>query len=166
MSAYVFSNNSHRYDYCSAGCEDLFGYHPSEFLANNQLWLSIVHPEDLQKIVLPHFESIWAEETFQFSYRFLHRNGEWRWAMLTGTSQWESEINGWRVTKFHINITNQQRLADDLKIINDLYNLAIQSIGEGVWDWNILDDSILVSERYLELLGEEHQGLVINTTFS
>ncbi|XGV88322.1 MAG: PAS domain S-box protein [Limnothrix sp. BL-A-16] len=159
MSAYVFSNNSHRYDYCSAGCEDLFGYHPSEFLANNQLWLSIVHPEDLQKIVLPHFESIWAEETFQFSYRFLHRNGEWRWAMLTGTSQWESEINGWRVTKFHINITNQQRLADDLKIINDLYNLAIQSIGEGVWDWNILDDSILVSERYLELLGEEHQGL-------
>ncbi|RFP63201.1 MAG: PAS domain S-box protein [Limnothrix sp. CACIAM 69d] len=166
MSAYVFSDDSHRYDYCSAGCEDLFGYHPAEFLANHQLWLSIVHPEDLQRIVLPHFDSILAEETFQFSYRFRHRNGEWRWAMLTGTSQWESEINGWRVTKFHINITNQQRLASDLKIINDLYNLAIQSIGEGVWDWNILDDSILVSERYLELLGEEHRGIQSPQLFS
>lgn len=153
VSAQVFADRTYRYDYCSAGCETILGYRADELIANHSLWLSRVHPDDIQSLILPLFEDIFAERSYQLECRFQHANGSWRWLMVSATSQWDDAIQGWRVTKLQTDITDRKRLEQELQDANALNDFVIQSIGEGIWNWDIVNNSATFSDRYWEILG-------------
>lgn len=166
ISAQVFADRSYRYDYCSAGCEVILGYSANELITNHALWLSRVHPEDIQNLVLPLFEDIFAERSYQLECRFQHANGSWRWLMVSATSQWDETIQGWRVTKLQTDITDRKRLEQELQDANALNDFVIQSIDEGIWDWDIVNNRAKFSDRGWTILGfdpREYADLALGT---
>jgi PAS domain S-box-containing protein len=50
-------------------------------------------------------------------------------------------------------ITNRKKMEKELKESEERLNLAFLAANEGVWDWNILKNSVYFSPRCLELLG-------------
>jgi PAS domain S-box-containing protein len=110
----VYRDRSYRYDFCSAGCELIFGYSPAALQADVSLWWSRVHPEDIQRWVEPSFEDIFAERLSQFEYRFRHADGTWRWLTVSTISQWQPEGQCWYATKVHTDITARKQVEQEL----------------------------------------------------
>jgi diguanylate cyclase (GGDEF)-like protein/PAS domain S-box-containing protein len=64
--------------YVSPAAREIYGRSPDEFLANRNLWLELIHPDDL-----PAVRSAWEKVphggNFEFEYRIRHTNGSTRW---------------------------------------------------------------------------------------
>lgn len=114
---WVFANRDWKYDYYSSGCEAVFGYTCEELVADKNLWVSRVVPEDLETIILPKFEDIFAERTISYEYRFRHKNGEIRWVSTTLTSQRDGTEAAWIVTSLDSDITESKRLQQDRELL-------------------------------------------------
>ncbi len=68
----------HEIIFISPSCERITGYAPAEFIANPDLLLSIVHPED-RAVLDSHLESDAFHDEMEVSFRIVRRDGEIRW---------------------------------------------------------------------------------------
>ena len=58
-------------------------------------------------------------------------------------------------------IGDRKRLEADLREANERYEMALTGIGEGVWDWNIVDRTVMLSPRYWAILGEPESARML-----
>ncbi len=64
--------------YISENVKGLVGWEPRYFLDNPRFWIKHVHPEDRRR-VLKRVEFPWPEDHQTFEYRFLAKDGAYRW---------------------------------------------------------------------------------------
>lgn len=64
--------------YVSENIRELIGYRPEEFLEDSGFWKDHLHPDDAER-VLAGLEAVFTEGRHVCEYRFLARNGEYRW---------------------------------------------------------------------------------------
>jgi PAS domain S-box-containing protein len=64
--------------YISNNVKAIVGYDPQELLANSNFWSSRIHPEDRPQFLV-NFSDLSEEENCICEYRFLHKNGMYRW---------------------------------------------------------------------------------------
>ena len=64
--------------YISDNVKGLVGWEPRQFLDNPRFWIKHVHPEDRRR-VLKRLELPWPEDHQTFEYRFLAKDGAYRW---------------------------------------------------------------------------------------
>jgi PAS domain S-box-containing protein len=69
-----------RFQYISSACETITGYRPEDFIADPKLVLTLVHPDDRQRVA-EHRQEILehSDRACEFEFRLYHRNGELRW---------------------------------------------------------------------------------------
>lgn len=158
ISARVYRDRTWDYEYVSSGCEQLFGYTVAELMANPMDWISQVHPEDLQTLILPSLDVIFAEESTQFEYRYYHKkDGTLRWMLVHFTSRYDASSDCWTVTKVHIDITDrkqaeqeQTRLvrqqAERERLISTITNRVRQSLDLP----NILNTTVAEVRQFLQ----------------
>jgi len=85
--------------YVSDRVTSLLGYRPDEFVGNLDFWRKHVHPDDLQacsKVV----HELWESGHHTFDYRFLHKDGSYRWireeaGVVRGIDGKPLEVNGY-----------------------------------------------------------------------
>jgi PAS domain S-box-containing protein len=67
--------------YVSPSCERITGYAPEEFLADPDLLVRIIHPDDRETYLRHHDERLAnsASEPCSLEFRIVHRSGETRW---------------------------------------------------------------------------------------
>lgn len=111
----VFANQQWDYEYFSPGSEVLYGYTPEELTTDKRLWGSRVFSEDLERIILPRHEDIFAERTAQVEYRFQHKDSTWRWLSMTMLSQRDEAGNGWIVTSVASDISDRKLVEEQLE---------------------------------------------------
>jgi PAS domain S-box-containing protein len=119
-----------QYDYFSAGCEQVFGYTPAEFMADPGLLLSQVE-DDLDALLIPFMEDIMAGGAPTVEYRFRHKDGSLRWIASTHTAQPLGE-GGWQITAINQDVTDRKQLelalqASEAKL-SGILNSAIAAI--------------------------------------
>jgi PAS domain S-box-containing protein len=78
--------------------KQMMGYEPREFIENSSFWIGHVHPEDRQRL-LNELPRIFEQESYIYEYRFLHKDGNYRW------------------------------VCDDMKLIKDEFGSPIEIIG-------------------------------------
>ena len=64
--------------FMSENAAAIVGYHASEFLANNGLWTSRIHPNDAPRI-FANLPKLFESGHHVHEYRFQHKNGQYRW---------------------------------------------------------------------------------------
>jgi PAS domain S-box-containing protein len=52
-----------------------------------------------------------------------------------------------------IDITERKRMEQDLRASEERWELAVTGANDGIWDWNVKEDSIFFSERWKTMLG-------------
>lgn len=101
----VFADGDWEYDYFSSGAEIMYGYAPEELIADKNLWLSRVLPEDAETILKTSFQDIFSEGTTQIEYRFRHKDETIRWHSFTIFSQRNEAADCWVVTTVDTDIS-------------------------------------------------------------
>lgn len=54
------------------------------------------------------------------------------------------------------------RLTDELRQSEERWKFALEGAGDGVWDWNVLLDTVIFSPRYKEMVGYTDQDIADN----
>ena len=58
--------------------KQIMGYDPSAFIEQSDFWIEHVHPEDKPR-VLNEVSRIFKQKRYSYEYRFLHKDGAYRW---------------------------------------------------------------------------------------
>jgi PAS domain S-box-containing protein len=159
VSFRVFPNQDWECEYQSRGSEVIFGYTPQEIITDKTLWMSRVHPQDLENVILPLFTDIFAGRTVAVEYRFHHQDDSWRWISATYNSRYDEVGNCWIVTGTNNDISQHKCVEAALQASEERWQLAIAGTNEAIWDWNILTNETFRSAHWFKMLGYEPDEL-------
>jgi PAS domain S-box-containing protein len=105
----IFSEYIWEYDYRSAGCDRIFGYTSQELLADKDLWLSRIHPDDIAHQILPTYERLFQGITAAtLEYRFQRKDGSTCWIAAAITSRRDDLMNCLVVTSVETDISDRK----------------------------------------------------------
>ena len=107
-SMQVFADDRWIINQVSAGTERLCGYTVEALTQDDQLWISLMDPDDWQAHAPQVFASIFAGETYAYEYRLHHKDGRPRWISQTNNSDWDAEQQCWNLTAISIDITDRK----------------------------------------------------------
>ena len=111
----VFANLDWEFEFISSAAEILYGYTSQELMDDRNLWISRVLPEDLENVIVPSYENIFAERTAQLEYRLRHKDGSLRWFSMTMFSQRDETTDSWVVTSVETDISDRKLVEEQLE---------------------------------------------------
>ena len=85
-------------------------------------------------------------------YRVRHRDGEFRWTRFRGISVRDADGQPIRWAGSISDIDAERRTEEALRRSEERYQLAVAGSNEGLWDWDMLNDTLFLSPRAQELL--------------
>jgi hypothetical protein len=144
----VFPDQTWELDYLSAGCETVFGYTSQEFLDNPSLWMTKIHPEDLETVVLPRFREIFAERTVTYEYRFHHKDGRLRWLSGRFVSQQDAAAGCWYVNQLTVDITDRKQADLALRQSEARFHAFMDNCPASAWITNAEGQVLYLSQTY------------------
>jgi PAS domain S-box-containing protein len=129
----------------------LFGIDPS-LKPTRDLFLSVVHPDDLPKIAFDP-ATVPREEYLDSEFRIFRPDGEMRW--ITAHSIARSDESGAAVEMIGVNrdVTEEKRAEASLRISEERNRLAIEANDVGTWDYDMVTGEHRWSDQYKKLWG-------------
>lgn len=134
----------------------LYGDAPLEYISGQLHYADRIHPDDLSRV----FQEVTAagnnSECNLFThkpYRYLDGFGKYRW--VKDSSQIIRSENG-DITHYMgylLDISSEIEMNEETSRIKERLELAWKGAGDGLWDWNIDNDTIYFSSRWKEILG-------------
>lgn len=147
----VLIGTDFKFKYASPSAARIFGYD-----LNVDLELSpdtLTHPDDLPRVVgvlsdlLEH-----PERTPTIQYRFLHKDGNWRWIESTFSNLLALPSVEALVINFR-DITESKQMESEHAQLIERLNLAASSAYIGIWDWNIQNNQLVWDDQMYALYG-------------
>ena len=146
------NDGTRRYSFVSDGVRELYGVSPEEVMADANVLQALRHPDDREVI-----EADLAEMTNSRSAKLI----QFRIRLLDGTVKWvqiasnllSQDITGSVRAGVMTDITARKWSEAQLQETEARWKLALESTGDGVWDWHIQDDVEYYSTRYKEMYG-------------
>lgn len=147
--------------YMSPSCERITGYTAEEFINNPQLLSDIVHPRDKDdwEYYLKHLSDDTQKPRTSIQFRIHHRNGETLW--IEHVNQIIIDENdiylGHRAS--NRDITQRQSIELKLQRNKEILELAVESAGMAIWEWDIANNTTIYNPRWAELLGYSYDEI-------
>ncbi len=112
----IYPDQSIRFIYLSPGNEYLCGYTAEEFKTNPNLVLSLVHPEDLQSILIPLYAEFYHDRTSALvEYRLYHKDGTIRWHRNQIKADLEANSGILNIVSVTFDITDRRQIEAALR---------------------------------------------------
>jgi PAS domain S-box/diguanylate cyclase (GGDEF) domain len=142
-------------NYVSPNVRDLLGYTQDQFLLEGLDYSSLVHPDDLDRVVSEAKANI-ASASTSFThapYRIRHSDGRMRWLLDHTVIVPDAEgVPVWFVG-YILDITERIRMEERLRRSEERWQFALEGNRDGVWDWNVNTNKVFFSRRWKEMIG-------------
>ncbi len=153
---YERTNGERGFYYVSPRITDFYDLTPEELVDD---WMKIrIHPEDLAPLLASIDLASKTSSDWKFEGRFLLDNDEIRWWRGISTpfriSDSETIFNG-----FLMDVTAEKATARELQELSDRLQLAVKGTNDGIWDWDLQNDTMWFSPRWKDILGYEDEEL-------
>ncbi|WP_353570117.1 PAS domain S-box protein [Candidatus Albibeggiatoa sp. nov. BB20] len=137
--------------YVSPRCQELYGINQAAFQQNWRIFP--VHPEDSLKFEASLQEAVHQIIEWEYEGRLLLEGNVVKWfkgiARPTETSH-EIVFNG-----ILLDITAQKQVEEKLQHNEERFELAMLGANDGLWDWDLNEDTVYLSQRWKQMLGYE-----------
>jgi PAS domain S-box-containing protein len=146
--------------YVSPAFERLFGYTSDEALADPELWIKMLHPEDRDRALALSRETNHTGEPFRAEYRLIARDGRVVWvrdeAVLLRDDT--GRVLGWQ--GILMDITERKWAEEALRRVMQQNKLILDSAGEGIFGLDLEGRITFINPAAAEILGWSVQELV------
>lgn len=137
----------------------LYGVDPAAAEAY-ETWYNSVHPEDRDSSDEEIQRALSGEEKFDTEFRVILSSGEVRYIRALATVYFNERGEALQMIGVNWDITEEKKIARDLKESNERYEMVAESISVGIWDWHDMDDpKVFWSPRFFKLIGYDHEQL-------
>jgi diguanylate cyclase (GGDEF)-like protein/PAS domain S-box-containing protein len=140
--------------FLSAQVERLFGYTVTEWRADPNFWRAHVHPDDRAAALAIDDAAYNAQHSFEYDmhYRLIAKSGRTVWVhdlcrVMVETGQ------PTRMIGLMIDVSRQKHTELQLIESENRYALATRGSNDGIWDWQLTNDVLHVSDRFLAIVG-------------
>ncbi|MGD2179548.1 PAS domain-containing protein [Lusitaniella coriacea] len=140
--------------YFSPRWKRMLGYEDSELPNRVESFYNILHADDVEK-VWQTLGAYLAQKipNYELEFRVLHKDRTSRWILSRGAALWDESGIPYRMVGSHTDITERKQTEIALQESEERWQLALEGTGDGIWDWNLKTNEILVSPRLAEMLG-------------
>ena len=130
------------YEFVSEGVRDLFGVSPEAVLADPHLLRSMRHPEDDERVQATLKANLEDLGSTTVDFRIRPRGGRSdKWVRLTWSSTpTQAPAEGRVLFGIVIDITDVKRAEQTAAAQEQRWKIALESLGDGVWDWDLTND--------------------------
>ncbi|MGA9753957.1 MAG: PAS domain S-box protein [Desulfobaccales bacterium] len=126
--------------YVSENIKAQVGWEPRDFLEDPRFWINHLHPEDRPRI-LEQLKFPWPEDHQSLEYRFLAKDGAYRWMCDEVKLMRDQDGNPVEVTGAWRDITARRLAEEALKESENQYQMLVNQIPavifKGYADWSI-----------------------------
>jgi PAS domain S-box-containing protein len=155
--SYRVSGDRMTISYISENSAIVLGYEASNLIQNGNFW-EHVHPEDKIR-VFSQSEQVKYSKRIAFDYRFLHKDGTYRWLRDERILQQDTQSNGLEYVGSWSDISARKKTEEILKISEAKY----RNLYEGMMDAYVsvaMDGRIVeFNQAYVNMLGYEPEEL-------
>lgn len=135
---------------------NILGYKLSELEPTDTLtWVNLVHPEDFkysEHALREHWNR--ENELYLCEIRMKHKLGHWVWILDTGrVVEWHIDGSPKRMIGTHLDISASKQAEQDIQDKNERMALAADSAGIGIWDYNLVDNTLTWDSWMFKLYG-------------
>jgi len=120
LPAVVYMNpavNADSTTYVSPQIEEMMGYIPEEWLAEEDFWKKRIHPEDRQAVLAQVDSAIQSGEPFDMEYRTIHRDGRVIWIRDKSILVYDEQNHPQFWQGIMLDITEQKQHEQELEAI-------------------------------------------------
>ena len=129
----------------------MLGLSPGDLTASD--WNERVHPDDLDRYRATLAEHFKGETPYlKCEYRMRRDSGEYIWFSDSGKCVRDETGRAKRLVGAVSNITARKHAEASLEKSEERYALATEAATEGLYDWNVAADSLIVSDRLNAIL--------------
>lgn len=147
-----YPDGKRRYTFVSEGVFDLYGVTPAAVLADPQLLDTFRLPDEHAAVAAEVLQAGSSKVPMVTEFRIRHMLGHIKWVHIT--SSWVGDANGGTMRSgVMVDITERKRIELELRETEARWKLALESTGDGMWDWYIQTGVELYSKRYVEMYG-------------
>ena len=142
-------------EYVSLGIEKLTGYKKEQFMDGVISYSSIIHKDDLHFVsseVLAGQKT--KEEFFKHKpYRIITKSGEIRWVLDFTSVLKNNQGEPSYFVGYITDITDQINLQLETEHLKERFELVLNAIDDGIWDWDIENRTTYLSAKWKNMLG-------------
>ncbi|MDH4468706.1 MAG: PAS domain-containing protein, partial [Bacteriovoracaceae bacterium] len=133
---------------------------PKEKSVNYDLWWSLVHEEDKENILQSVENSLKHNAPYDLMFRIHHQEKGIRW--ISTKAYFEQDDKGTKTRMIGVNrdLTNYIEVMEELKgtqknliSLQEKNRIALDSVGLGVWEWNLSDNKLNWDQTMFEICG-------------
>ncbi len=140
--------------YWTEGVYRIFQTTPEEYTPTTAMATAerVLKPSAMAKIRASYSEAAQHSSTHEYELEAVTFRGESIWVHAMGTSTWD---NGRLLSRTSVlqNITERKQAQMALQETENRWRLALESTGDGVWDWHIQTGVEHLSKRLVEMYG-------------
>jgi PAS domain S-box-containing protein len=136
--------------YVNDSISQIFGVSSSEMLANKNLWVDLIHPED-RAYVETKFDEFFESGHFEVKYRLIKPTGEEVWILDQAKFLFDNEGKKYRIVGICKDITLQERNNKKIKESSQKLLHAHRVANMGHWELNVNEMSAIWTEGMYDI---------------
>jgi diguanylate cyclase (GGDEF)-like protein/PAS domain S-box-containing protein len=141
-----------RYDFVSQGVVGLYGLTPEAVMADGLLLETFRLPEDAGMVEDELAQASQSRLPMSNEFRIRLPDGRIKWVHIT--SDWIGDVpEGIVRSGVVIDITERYQFDLERRQTEERWKLALESTGDGMWDWHIPSGVERFSQRFVEMYG-------------
>ena len=133
--------------------EAMFGFAPGTFPGHREAFIERLYPADRDRVLAAITHTFATQIPYTIEYRIQRPDGTLRW--LAAWGKVISLDSGLRMVGVAADITDRKQAEESLRLSQEQLQLAVESAGDGLWDWNVSTGAAYLSPRWLAILGYE-----------
>ncbi len=149
---HVAPDGHRQYSFISPGVRELYGLEPEAVMADGWLLHRYRHPDDQALLAREVATVVNHGLPLSTEFRLVLADGTQKWVQMTSSMVSHDETGTVR-NGVMIDITARKQAETALRERDALWKLALESTGDGVWDWYITTGVEVYSKRCLEMYG-------------
>ncbi|TNF61874.1 MAG: PAS domain S-box protein [Burkholderiales bacterium] len=148
----VAPDGSREYLFVSEGVREIYGFAPEDLMRDPMLIARYRHPEDARQLQSDISAVLETGSELAGEFRIVLPDGRMRWVYRRSCEVGRDESGVVRVGVL-LNVTERVEAQQALHASEALWKVALESAGDGVWDWNLVTGEEYFSPGILAMYG-------------